>query len=98
MNFHLLAQVAGETAPEAADAAAQAAGEAIRTDALEKIRQLHFTDLSGQEWIYVAEYYGLRAMVVVVLMIVAWTLSGWASALGQLCGSSRSPAVVFDLQ
>ncbi len=81
MNFHLLAQVAGETAAETADATAPTASEAMRTDALEKVHDLHLSDLSGQEWIYVAEHYGLRAMLVIVLMIVAWTFSGWASAL-----------------
>ncbi len=77
MNLSLLAQTTGDevagSVPDAADA--------IRTGALEKVRDLHFTDISGQEWVYVAEYYGLRAMFVVVLMIFAWTLSGWISSL-----------------
>jgi small conductance mechanosensitive channel len=76
MNLILLAQAAGESA-------ADAARVALRNGALEKIRQLRFTDLSGQEWIYVGEYYGLRAMFVIVLMILAWTVSAWASALVQ---------------
>lgn len=92
MNSILLAQVAGETTSEAANAAVQTASEGMRADALEKIHLLHLTDLSGQEWIYVAEHYGLRAMLVVVLMIVAWTFSGWASALVRT-GLSR---VKFD--
>lgn len=74
MTFPLLAQ--------AVDAAtAEAAAGAMRADALNKLRQLRFTELSGQEWIYIGEYYGLRAMFVVVLMILAWTISGWMSAL-----------------
>ena len=81
MNFILFAQAAGETAPEIANTVVQAASDATRTDALEKIRDLQVSELSGQEWIYVAEHYGLRAMLVIVLMIVAWTFSGWAAAL-----------------
>lgn len=69
MNFILLAQAAAPTNAE------------LRADAVEKIQNLQFTDLSGQEWIYVAEHYGMRAIIVVVLMILAWTVSGWAAAL-----------------
>ena len=74
MNFLLLAQAAG-------DAAAQSTSSQLRADAVEKIRNLQFTDLSGQEWIYVAEHYGMRAIIVVALMILAWTISAWAAAL-----------------
>jgi len=42
------------------------------------------TDMTREEWIeFFAEiglYYGLRVALVVVLMILAWTLSSWASA------------------
>ncbi len=68
MNFTLLAQAAASTNAE------------LRADAVEKIRHLQFTEMSGQEWIYVAEHYGLRAMFVIVLMILAWTVSAWAAA------------------
>ena len=81
MNFVLLAQAAGETAPEVANTVVQVASDVTRTGALEKIRDLQVSELSTQEWIYVAEHYGLRAMFVIVLMIVAWTFSGWAAAL-----------------
>jgi len=81
MNFNLLAQVAGETATKTADVPVQSASDTMRADALDKIEQLRLTDLSGQEWIYVAEHYGLRAGLVILLMIAAWTFSGWASAL-----------------
>ena len=55
--------------------------QAFRQSALDKVSHLQLTDLSPSEWVYVAEYYGLRAMLVVVLMVAAWTLSSWASAL-----------------
>ena len=55
MNLILLAQAAGEAAPGSAN-------DALRADALEKIRHLQLTDLNGQDWIYAAEYYGLRAI------------------------------------
>ncbi len=40
MNFILLAQAAGETTPEVANTVVQAASDATRTGALEKIRDL----------------------------------------------------------
>jgi small conductance mechanosensitive channel len=71
MSFILLAQAVAPTNAE------------LRAVAVEKIRNLQITELSGQEWIYVAEHYGMRAIVVIVLMILAWTVSGWAAALMQ---------------
>lgn len=84
MNTVLLAQAAEKSAAAGAQVAGQVNptnSDAARAAALENIRQLHFTDLSTTDWIYVAEYYGLRVAFVLVLMILAWTISGWASAL-----------------
>src|SRR5690606_15885048 len=36
-------------------------------------------DLSQTEWISLAEYYGLRAALVLVMLTLAWTLAGWVS-------------------
>ncbi len=80
MKLILLAQAAGAVAADTANQAANAAADS-RTIALEKVYNWNFTALTGQEWVYVAEYYGLRAMLVLVFMVLAWTVSGWVSAL-----------------
>ncbi len=33
------------------------------------------------EWIYFSSYYGLRALFVLVLMILAWSISSWSAAI-----------------
>ena len=80
----LLAQLANQSPDVVAEAAPEVdpnSLDAIRAAAIENIRQLHFTDLSSRDWIYVVEYYGLRALVVVAMMVAAWTVSGWAATL-----------------
>jgi small conductance mechanosensitive channel len=47
--------------------------------ALEKAMSFKFSDLDSSEWLTLAEQLGLRAALVIVLMILAWTLSSWAS-------------------
>ena len=39
---------------------------------------LDFKLLERDDWIYVVTYYGLRVSFVLVLMILAWTVSSWA--------------------
>jgi small conductance mechanosensitive channel len=46
-----------------------------------KLRALEWTTINGGEWLAVAEYYGLRAMLVLVVMVLAWTLSSWVAAI-----------------
>lgn len=72
MKFLLLAQ-----------AAAPRTNAELRDEAVEKIRNLQLTELSGQDWLYVAQHYGLRVLIVIVLLILAWTVSAWAAALVQ---------------
>lgn len=70
MNFVTFAQVA----PVSPDS---------RTEALTLLKSLELSKLDRQHWIYLGEYYGLRAMFVVVLMVLAWTISGWLSSIVQ---------------
>ncbi|WP_197530370.1 mechanosensitive ion channel family protein [Bythopirellula polymerisocia] len=78
MNLFLLAQVAPAAASEPVK----------KLNATEKALQQFWLDfwsmdwklIDASEWLFVAKYYGLRAMFVVVLMILAWTLSGWLSS------------------
>jgi small conductance mechanosensitive channel len=53
----------------------------IRAQAAEMMRQLKFSEMDREHWIAIGEYYGLRAMFVVVLMIMAWTISSWLSEI-----------------
>jgi len=77
MKLILFAQTAGVVESGAAkNAAAQ-----IGASAMEKLYHLHFAALTTEEWVYIAGYYGLRALLVLVLMFLAWTVSSWASAL-----------------
>lgn len=55
----------------------------IRAQALELARALNFSAMDREHWIALGEYYGLRAMFVVVLMILAWTISSWLSSMVQ---------------
>ncbi|MDZ4656869.1 MAG: mechanosensitive ion channel [Bythopirellula sp.] len=64
----------------------------IRAQALELARTLNFSAMDREHWIALGEYYGLRAMFVVVLMILAWTISSWLSSIVQK-GLSR---IKFD--
>jgi small conductance mechanosensitive channel len=74
MNLFLFAQAAPrlEPAPAPPD---------VRAQALELLRSFQFSQMERQHWIYLGEYYGVRAMFVVVLMILAWTISGWMSEI-----------------
>lgn len=84
MNTFLLAQAAEKSAAAGAEAAAKIdpnSPDAVRAAALENIRQLQFTDLSATDWVYVGEYYGIRVLIVLVLMFAAWTVSGWVASL-----------------
>lgn len=69
----LFAQVAPQPAPANPDA--------WKTEALRNFRGLDFKLLDQDAWTYVATYYGLRVTFVLVLMILAWTISGWATSV-----------------
>ncbi|QDS97451.1 mechanosensitive ion channel family protein [Adhaeretor mobilis] len=82
MNFPLLAQAVGKVAGETAEKAEQStSADVVRNKMLEHVHKLQFTAMNSEEWISAAEYYGLRAAFVLVLMVLAWTLSSWASSL-----------------
>ncbi len=74
MNRLLLAQTALNQPPPAdSDAWMQAV--------LDQFSSLNWSGFGQEEWMYVATYYGIRAMFVVILMVLAWTISSWAAAL-----------------
>jgi len=78
MNLLLLAQAAS---PETAEAQYPVGSELWQENALQEFSGLNWGRIDQEEWVYVATQYGLRAMFVVVLMILAWTISSWASML-----------------
>ena len=55
----------------------------LHAETLRLVRSLNFSQLDQQHWVHLGEYYGLRAMFVIVLMILAWTLSSWTSSIVQ---------------
>ncbi|RIK77450.1 MAG: mechanosensitive ion channel protein [Planctomycetota bacterium] len=50
-------------------------------NALDELYTLQFTRLDAQEWEYIAYYLGLRAIAILILLTIAWTVSGWLSSL-----------------
>jgi len=80
MNLLLLAQTVPMKAAEDVPADPLVVGsDPWKNGALQEFSGLSWGKLDQNEWIYVATHYGLRAMLVVVLMILAWTVSSWAS-------------------
>jgi small conductance mechanosensitive channel len=69
----LIAQVVPPAGPPT-DPSAQ-----LRAEALRWVKSLQISRLTADHWISLGEYYGLRAAFVVVLMILAWTISSWIS-------------------
>ncbi|QEG33250.1 mechanosensitive ion channel family protein [Bythopirellula goksoeyrii] len=78
MNLHLLAQAASTAASESATKLN--ATEIALKQFWQKFWTMNWKTIEGSEWLFAAQYYGFRAMLVVVLMILAWTLSGWLSS------------------
>lgn len=76
----LLAQTNPPSLPTSPPSAATNT-EAWKAEALQALWGLDFKSLDREEWIYVGTYYGLRVTFVLVLMIMAWTISSWASAV-----------------
>lgn len=78
MKLFLLAQAA---LPAASDSVKKLD---LTEQALQKFWQkfwgMNWKTIEGSEWLFAAQYYGLRALFVVVLMILAWTISGWLSS------------------
>jgi len=80
MNLFLLAQTAPAKAAEALTTD-PVGSEGWRDDVLTAFSGLHWGKFGQTEWSFVATYYGFRAAFVVILMILAWTISSWASML-----------------
>ncbi|QDU58487.1 mechanosensitive ion channel family protein [Aeoliella mucimassa] len=51
-----------------------------QAEAVKKLMQFDF-DLTSDQWLSLAQYYGLRVALVLVLLTLAWTLAGWASSM-----------------
>ncbi|WP_425396003.1 mechanosensitive ion channel family protein [Aeoliella sp.] len=77
-SFLPLAQAAAEQGTEAAAQGKEAAPTSDHTEALNKLLSFNF-DLTPGQWLSLAEYYGMRAALVLVLLILAWTIAGYAS-------------------
>jgi len=55
-----------------------------KSNALGELFSLQFSALDTQEWEYVVFQLGLRAVFVLILLTLAWTLSGWAASIVRL--------------
>ncbi len=80
-----LAQATADSRPAADSTATAVENAAIsvpneHAEAARKLLSFDF-DLTSGQWISLAEYYGLRVALVLVLLTLAWTLAGWASGL-----------------
>lgn len=64
---------------QAADSASGPNAANAHQELLKKLWALNLQEITGEQWIYLAKYYGLRVAFVLVLMTLAWTLSGWAA-------------------
>lgn len=53
----------------------------LRGQALELFRTLSFGQMERAHWVSLGEYYGMRALFVIVLMVLAWTISTWFSEM-----------------
>lgn len=76
-SFLLLAQAGAETV---AKSAAQVSNPTLN-EALQSLRQLEISKLTADHWIALAEYYGFSALFILSLLLLAWTISGWLSAI-----------------
>lgn len=66
-------------APPADAAPALDPAEHFKRNALRNFWSMNFRELGHEEWTFLGMYYGARALLVVTLMTLAWTLSGWAA-------------------
>jgi len=83
MTFTLLAQALGNVAGEAEQNIAAEAGKqtAATADPMDKLRSLQFDAISSEEWLDLGISVGLGAVVVIVLVVLAWMISGWFASL-----------------
>jgi len=52
-----------------------------RVEALENLWDLNFKLLDKDAWLFVGTYYGLRVAFVLILLFLAFTISGWLSSI-----------------
>lgn len=52
----------------------------FRLNALRNLWSMNFQELGPDEWWFLGMYYGVRALFVLILMTLAWTLSSWSSS------------------
>jgi small conductance mechanosensitive channel len=71
-------QVQGKPAELLLDAE-QLAAELFKRRAINNFWSMNFQSLGPEEWSFLALFYGTRALFVIILMTLAWTLSGWSS-------------------
>ena len=79
MNLLLLAQAAANQAGgKAADIVNEVADEpeSLLESAKEKVGQFDFAELTGEEWVSIVVYYGIEVLIVLVVLLLAWILSG----------------------
>lgn len=86
MLIALLAQAAApEAAPDAAPLLVKPevvpGSKEWKSNALNELFTLQFSKMDPAEWEYAAYQLGLRAVYVLVLLTLAWTLSSWASSI-----------------
>lgn len=77
LNLYLFAEAASTPAPESTKPL-NATDQALK-NFWGDVWSMNWGAIEGSEWLFAAKYYGLTALLVVVLMILAWTLSGWLS-------------------
>jgi small conductance mechanosensitive channel len=67
------------TAPSVVAAPAIDPAEQFKRDALDNFWSMNYRALGRDEWTYIGMYYGVRALFVLILMTLAWTMSAWAA-------------------
>ena len=83
MFIHLLAQAADAAAATtpAPKVEYPVGTPQWKKNALDELFTLQFSQMSRAEWEYAAYQLGLRAVYVLVLLTLAWTLSSWAASI-----------------
>ena len=78
MNLFLLAESVGEKSTETVGAdpnSVQNANPSLES-AMELLRQLKVSELTGEQWTSVGVHYGVRVAIVLAVAIAAWIVSG----------------------
>lgn len=53
----------------------------LSEQAFANLEAFKFTEMTPDQWWYLANYYGLRVVLVLIILVVAWTLAGWAGSI-----------------